>query len=249
VTDQSDAVARARAVLLAKREESDQVAVAWLRKLLEEGPRPKDEVLATRHHTQASLLRAKDTLGVVEDAGSWSLPEPKPQGHPTVDGKVAWAPREALPEELRTIKKAPTTALATELLRRKAYSKTLALLEMTERERRDEKCPACGRGMLRAEETRLRAILAVLDRAMPATKGGDPGEGSGPLIVFPPGSKIAILAQTGQEAETVAAERARDASIAEADAISAAEGAADAERVVVAVRAAERVQLRKASEL
>ena len=59
-------------------------------------------------------------------------------------------------------------------------------------------CPTCGRGTPRSEEVRLRAVVAALDRSGVTPPRSDDGDGapSGPVIVFPPGTAIAVLVQT-----------------------------------------------------
>lgn len=261
LTDQVDAAARARARLAELREEATQRATSWLLELLtarvKEMRRNVYKQAELASVSAASVERAAQELGVVATRPGkevyWALPrpEPKPQGFPTVTGKGEFKPRAPLPEELRVLRKAPTTAMAAELLRRKAYHKTLALLELTEREQRDAvKCPSCGRGMLRAEETRLRAILAVLDRAgMGAKDKGEGGGESGPLIVFPPGTKIGIVAQTSTEAERRAADATRDAKQAIEVAVEAEAESIQAQMLARATAAVERVQARRVSEI
>lgn len=71
------------------------------------------------------------------------------------------------------------------------------LEEMTELALNDgPKCPTCQRGLPRAEDIRLRATIAVLDRAGLAPQRGQEalGGASGPVLVFPPGTRIAIEA-------------------------------------------------------
>ena len=61
-----------------------------------------------------------------------------------------------------------------------------------------EVCPHCKRGTPRSEEIRLKAILAIMDRAgvTPPRPGADMGGDFGPAIVFPPGTQIAVVANT-----------------------------------------------------
>ena len=260
VSDQADAAAKARARLAEIREEATTKAVSWLHGLLT--ARTKEMRRSVYHQAElasitiAAVERASQQLGVVATKPGkevyWGLPrqEPAGQGYPTVTGKGEFRPRGPLPEEARVLRRAPTTAMAAELLRRKAYGKTLALLELTEREQRDAvKCPSCGRGMLRAEETRLRAILAVLDRAGMGARDKPEGGESGPLIVFPPGTRIGIVAQTRTEAEQRAEEARRDADQAIEAAVVTEADAMRSEMLAKASAAVERVQVRRASAL
>jgi len=73
------------------------------------------------------------------------------------------------------------------------------LEELAEYAARDpQKCPTCGRGTPRAESIRLQAILAALGMAgVPPGKNDLPGEEQqAPALVFPPGTRIAVLAET-----------------------------------------------------
>lgn len=88
--------------------------------------------------------------------------------------------------------------VARQRLRRIAFSQVLKLEELTEELIRldGKKCPTCGRGTRRDEDLRLRAIVAALDRAGlgPSAKLEVEGEGGGPVLVFPPGTGMAIVA-------------------------------------------------------
>jgi hypothetical protein len=88
--------------------------------------------------------------------------------------------------------------LAQKLIKRRAPTAARYLRQMAEVASADAKpCPACGRGMPRDEELRLKAVNGLLDRAgLSAAKAGTVGDDAGgPLIVFPPGTRIAVLAQ------------------------------------------------------
>lgn len=76
-----------------------------------------------------------------------------------------------------------------------------------------EKCPTCGRGTPRSEDLRLRAILAAMDRGgVVAPKADSANEApSGPVIVFPPGTKMAIIAESGPDQRPSASEVVADA--------------------------------------
>lgn len=90
-----------------------------------------------------------------------------------------------------------TVQEAQERLQRRSLTMVRRLEEMTELALNDgPKCPTCQRGLPRAEDIRLRATLAVLDRAGLAPQRGQEalsGAG-GPVLVFPPGTRIAIEA-------------------------------------------------------
>lgn len=84
---------------------------------------------------------------------------------------------------------------AQERLQRRSLTMVRRLEEMTELALNDgPKCPTCQRGLPRAEDIRLRATIAVLDRAGLAPQRGQEAlsAAGGPVLVFPPGTRIAI---------------------------------------------------------
>lgn len=86
---------------------------------------------------------------------------------------------------------------ASNLIKRRAPTAARYLRDLADTASQDApKCPACGRGTPRGEELRLKAILALLDRAgVVAPRGGPEDTERGPLIVFPPGTSIAVVAK------------------------------------------------------
>ena len=193
-------------------------AIEWLSARLAKGsatPRDvMDEALALGV-TATELLDAKRTLGVIietrtPEAGGksysvWMLPPTPPE------------PREAqlvradevldLPPSPKPTRHDPKAVMqrAKDRLARKAVRYVKGIEELSERIDRDPvKCPTCGRGTKRSEEIRLRALTAALDRAgVVAPRSGDAGEmpERGALIVFPPGTRIAILPEPLEPAE------------------------------------------------
>lgn len=129
----------------------------------------------------------------------WALP---PDFQPPVEIPGPPKPVEVVPEPPVTAKKKARDGKAVverakQRLQRNSGAQARYLLELTRRASDDaQKCPTCGRGTPRAEELRLKAVLAVLDRAgvVPPRAGGAEGGESGPVIVFPVGTKIAIAA-------------------------------------------------------
>ena len=261
----TEPIEKTRARLAEIQEANTKRAVSWLLAFLQSHGREARKKILSQAKLEdvhsAALGRAAKELGIVEIQETpasdpiWSLPEkekePAPQGYPTLSGKGVAAPRNATLQEEKTLRRAPTTSLAKELLRRKAYHKVRALDEMTERDiRGGEPCPTCKRGMPRSEDVRLRAVTAFLDRAgVAAPRGAEEDGERGPLIVFPPGTKIAVLAQTSTDAEVVARDAAQRAEMADREAELRAGEAQDAELVSRAADAAERVQLRRASDI
>jgi hypothetical protein len=93
---------------------------------------------------------------------------------------------------------AGTVKMARARLQRASLAMARRLEDMTEEAMRDAPpCPKCGRGLPRAEDIRLRAISTALDRAgvVPSRDAIDTSAESGPLLVFPPGTRIAVLAE------------------------------------------------------
>lgn len=87
--------------------------------------------------------------------------------------------------------------IAQDRLRRRSLNMVRKLEELTELALKDGPvCPTCQRGMPRAEDVRLRAIMAALDRGglSPQRTQDSPGGATGPVLVFPPGTRIAIEA-------------------------------------------------------
>jgi len=109
------------------------------------------------------------------------------------------APSTSLSDEKRRDPKR-AVEVARDKIRRRAPRYAAYLDELARKASSDaEKCPTCGRGTPRSEDLRLRAVIAALDRGgvvAPKAEGTD-GAPSGPVIVFPPGTKMAIIAETG----------------------------------------------------
>lgn len=144
--------------------------------------------------TLADVLLAKKALGVQSSTSPsgdavWTLPGVTPA---TVTGtpidapvtkvtKPKTKPEDAVLKAHNIIKRAtPTAARAVRDLVARASDDAVA-------------CPACGRGMPRAEELRLKAATVVLDRAglSPAKAPSELGE-TGPMIILPPGTRLGI---------------------------------------------------------
>lgn len=87
------------------------------------------------------------------------------------------------------------------------------------------KCPTCHRGTLREENLRLKAILGMLTLAAVAGKPGSGDEDEaerGPVLVFPPGSRIAVAVtpaadERGVMRQPVAEDDPVDAEVIEAE--------------------------------
>jgi hypothetical protein len=95
-------------------------------------------------------------------------------------------------------------------LQRRSLTMVRRLEEMTELALNDgPKCPTCQRGLPRAEDIRLRATLAVLDRAGLAPQRGQEAlsGATGPVLVFPPGSSVSIAVGEPQPIEMGVARR------------------------------------------
>jgi hypothetical protein len=86
---------------------------------------------------------------------------------------------------------------AANLIKRRSPTAARYLRDLADTAAKDAPaCPACGRGTPRGEELRLKAVLAILDRAgVVAPRGGVDLPDSGPLIIFPPGTSIAVVAK------------------------------------------------------
>lgn len=165
-----------------------------------------------------ALLQARRELGItasMDETGTtvWALPEaplearpeprvvradlvavPPPKSDAGTAKKNAGAPKRRTPEE--------DVRLAQRLIKRRSPTAARYLRQMAEVASADAKpCPACGRGMPRDEELRLKAVNGLLDRAgLSASKAGSVGDDAGgPLIVFPPGTRIAVLAQVPED--------------------------------------------------
>lgn len=140
----------------------------------------------------------------------------KLEGYP---GKMMWRMEPGVrdvPSPQSIVKDRPsTTKVANEILLSKARAMVRKLIELTE-EDTGGKCDKCGRSP-RSDDVRLKAVLAVLDRAGVGSKA-QVTDSTGPLIIFPQGTKLAIAAQTpptgpdpnAERAEAVDAEFARE---------------------------------------
>jgi len=165
-----------------------------------------DEALALGV-TATELLDAKRTLGVITEARTpeaggksynvWVLPPTPPEPREAQLVRADETPDLSPPP--KPTRRDPKVVMqkAKDRLARKSLRYVRGIEELSERIDRDPvKCPTCGRGTKRSEEIRLRALTAALDRAgVVAPRAGDLGDAPerGALIVFPPGTKIAIL--------------------------------------------------------
>ena len=169
-------------------------AEEWLAARLKAGGAPPQAVTneALSHgFTLADVLLAKKALGLQSTRGPnsdtlWSLPAtvveapivaPVTKVIPKTQGK----PEESVLEAHNIIKRATPAAAS-------------AVVDLVARASEDAPaCPACGRGMPRAEELRLKAATVVLDRGglSPAKAPSDMGE-TGPMIILPPGTRLGI---------------------------------------------------------
>lgn len=126
--------------------------------------------------------------------------------------------------------------LAQDRLRRKALKHARYLDELTEPVRpaspSHPPCPACGCGMPRPEDIRLRAISAAGAAAgWATTKQGEQGADSGPAIVLPPGTRIAIAAVAPPAVEQgVAREPVRELRLTRGDEYGEPSGAPSSEQ-------------------
>lgn len=191
-------------------------AVEWLHNRLERASATPQEVqdeASTLGITESELASAIQTLKVTEE---WRRPESggdlyailtlSPQSRDALSKAIRLRPASEVvttppPPPIKQ-KKDPKTAVqkAKARLQRHAPRTARYLDALTQRVMDEDgvKCPTCGRGTLRSEELRLKAILASLDRAgvtAPRGAGEDPGD-PGAAIVFPPGTRIAIMADT-----------------------------------------------------
>lgn len=115
---------------------------------------------------------------------------PAAQGHTTE--AVAKAPAD--PKE--------KVEAARRVLQRRSVTLARTLTDLAKRASADATpCPTCGRGTPRAEDLRLRAAVAALDRAglgVPRGDGAGAAEG-GFQMVFPPGTRVAVIAPPGEQ--------------------------------------------------
>lgn len=92
-------------------------------------------------------------------------------------------------------------------MQRQSVSAARRIVMLTKRydELGGEPCPTCKRSSLRDEELTLKAAKEVLDRAgVSANPKGDLGTGgSGSVLVFPPGTQMAILPSSAQLGATL----------------------------------------------
>jgi hypothetical protein len=146
-------------------------------------------------YTLADVLIGKKALQIqsqpMGNKGTvlWFLPGFNPPKPAASEVTVKRTPR--TPEE--------STRLAHNLIKRAAPTAARTVRELVQRSSKDaEACPACGRGMPREEELRLKAATTLLDRSglSPARAPSADDGSTGPLIIFPPGTQIAILART-----------------------------------------------------
>jgi len=111
-----------------------------------------------------------------------------------------------VPAEAVVVTKRPDPKARVEAARRRMQRHSVraarVIEDLTESVVRDgAKCPTCGRGSRRAEDIRLRAAIALLDKAGVITPKIAEGEGqSGPVLVFPEGTRMAVLAQCEEPA-------------------------------------------------
>ena len=157
----------------------------------------------------------------------WSLPpapltgfrkgyDPKRRGNllsPPVDiaptpGNVPAAPELVRADLVPPTKRTPKehVEVAKNRLRKRAPRYAQYLDDLARKASEDAApCPTCGRGTPRSEEVRLRAIVAALDRGgvTPPRSNEDDASPSGPLLVFPPGTKIGIIVQTPEASPPV----------------------------------------------
>lgn len=144
-----------------------------------------------------------------------TAPLPVKRGRPKVPLRATRADRVPDPEppDLMPVKGAAAKVeWARRRLKNLAPTAVRRLEEITEALVPDQgaKCPTCGRGSRRDEETRLRAILAVLDRGgvAPATaRQPAADEDHGPALIFPPGTRMAVMVPDRPGAAVTAARR------------------------------------------
>lgn len=198
-------------------------AIEWLSARLAQGPATPREVMDEAKVlgiTPTELLDAKSRLKVTTEARTpaaggkaynvWVMPVRKAnQFQPGDDPRRYVTPRkeEALAPTEKRATRDPKLAVqkAKDRLARKSMRYVRGIEELTTRIDKDPTaCPTCGRGTKRSEEVRLRALTAALDRAgVVAPRAGDHGDEAptGPLIVFPAGTRIAILAEPSVNAQ------------------------------------------------
>lgn len=132
---------------------------------------------------------------------------------PVREARVARADRPKLSVADRNKKAEERVAASLRMLKSRTPNLTRALIGLTEVALTDgPACPMCGRGQLRDEELRLRATIAALDRggvSVAQKNSGDVGP-SGPVLEFPPGTQLAIIASAPREDGEVGVSRAID---------------------------------------
>lgn len=152
----------------------------------------RDELRSITGQLRAGEVRASDVVHQAVPVDHLPMHradtyEPPPSAKP-VPTKIDRSPR-------------GTVKMAKERLQRASLTLTRRLEDLTEEAMKiGPACKTCGRGAPREEELRLKAIIAALDRAgVSAAASRDAGLGdveAGPLLVFPPGTRIAVLAET-----------------------------------------------------
>lgn len=196
-------------------------AAEWLAARLAQGPAAAQEVTddaLTLGITEAELFAARQELGVKVGARTpaaggapyktWELPKAVPgqfkKGYDPNRFHSKPLPAVVPAAAVIVVKKADPKARV-EAARRRAQRHAVRAVrvieELTETVVRDGvKCPTCGRGSRRAEDIRLRAATTLLDKAGVVTPKDGLVEGStGPVLVFPEGTKMAVLAQAPED--------------------------------------------------
>lgn len=150
------------------------------------------DAIRAKHQSPHRIVSVPNDSGVTI---GWRMEEPPPPDPPDVRDAPQQTKNPGNPGDKPKTK----SALAQEMIVRKAQRMVRDLFELTLEQRSDAPpCPTCRRGMPRSDETRLKAILALLDRALPKVMIGD-GASQGPLIVFPAGTRIAVAAGPGSD--------------------------------------------------
>lgn len=169
----------------------------WLKARLSSGPAPSEAVVAEARSAGFSigdLMIGKRSLSLESVRGAF--------------GKVMWALPGSAPAVTRpvaavtTVKKPKRrpedyTQKASDMARRAAPRAIRAMSRMLDPVRDDgPPCPSCGRGMPRPEDLILKAATAVADRGGvgPAKGVGDMTD-TGPMIVLPPGTRLAVAVE------------------------------------------------------
>lgn len=168
----------------------------------------------------------RETMPAPGEPRRASLPCP-----PGLPPRAATRPDALLPGPRPKGSPADAVERARDRLRRHALRLVKQLEELTGAVIADGgvRCPTCGRGTLRDEQLRLKAIVAALDRGGLAP-GKTIGEGpdAGPVLVFPPGTTmmVGVGPVVGEAVVGLAREAPREVRVTRGDELATRQGGA-----------------------